>query len=1551
MEDDDFDLAFSLYDRPKTKLVAPSVGFSSRFVTTSTPSDRHQAAPHLNASLRQHAPSAAVPPPTASGAHTFRANYSPPSTFKSPGPAPLNIVQAVPSSMLSSNRPFVLPAKSTHSREPHTRVIQLDTPQAPAKRTSPKKTSSIVTHVQEDIGWFDEDDVLAPVAGISREPKTSAAKKATSRSPASKPRQSNTARNYQTTFAEKEDLNHSISLGAADEVPTLNPDHPTRGSAPECDPEAIRTWEYPSNYEKRDYQFAMVESALFRNSLICLPTGLGKTLIAAVVMYNFYRWFPRGKIIFMAPNRPLVGQQIEACRHIVSIPASDSIAMTGKMSPENRAKNWTSKRIFFVTPEIPQNDIRNGICPAEEICLLVIDEAHRAHGDYAYCEVVRQVNRHTPFFRVMALSATPGADFASIQEVLSNLLISKIELRTEESPDVKPHMHRRVVEEVAVKLDGPTLKARELLKAVISLPISWLQSQQVLYRTKKGDSFTFNRLKTARDDYRANPNMQRKEEFFKANVEARFATAMSLYSGSRLISDYGMGSFKEWLNNQSAKPILEKTSQFFANLIKSSEWQKLSRFVNEEIGDASACRHPKMTKLEGIILDHFQSLSAPADGGDGAEHGAGGIKMDEHGVPETRVMIFAHFRDTVEDIVAMLKKHEPFIRPMVFVGQAKKGLSQKQQGEIVKQFRTGHFNTLVATSIGEEGLDIGEVDLIVCYDVQQSPIRMIQRMGRTGRKRNGRCVMLLTEGSEDGSYKKSKVKGKTMMRNISNSSRFNFYNAAEPNHLLPAGSRPVNKMCHMIPVNDVEPEAEKKARKPRAKKASAKRSGAATAAEDAMMQEEDILTDAKSKEEEDDEDEQSKSPAKKGSDWANFEIEAESDLEDDETVDDEIERILAEQNKAAPARPSPDTFELDDEEQETLPASPKRAQAPQQTPSLSAATASSAPISAPLSRAPITSPPVNHTLRPIPVEAPVVYQEPKPINADHKPAPSPIVEVPSSVAPQRSPFLTPAIAPSPFAKTSTSSIARREPSLSSLRRSPNVLDQSQSLDSSGSLQVPLDDFPLGFLEDPRAHASSSIIPPPPLFSDSAMDSDLGLIPLPPSSLPAFVPAPPTIVDIPGQAPFFVEAPAPSKMMQSPPKSNHLQSSSIAHLTSQRVDSAQIQPQSANTVVSTPKNRPSSSRVIAEDTISPPKRPATASSTDLSNSVLSAEDGLSPGSPQFKRLKRVRSVEDEEELDPEDLEVLSPPIAKRSSEKPLARPDYFKGVKKRKSRFFDEEASLDVDNSDGEPSVEVSGARDEDVPNSQDLAFIASDGESDLSTTGMRAVYAKSLGSPGHLGAGSNRCKPARGVGSLDWLEGGEGLQRKMAEWEAYSDVEASSDGNDISACTVESIGDISDAPLPIINGRFGARPNLPKPSLATREVSNSQTDPVVISSPESSPQLAKPPQRVNTTSPFETRPSFATSTNPMAHPQARTSPPPLGSTAFRSTASAQYAPSAHTLPKANPSTPLSLGKRSTQSAPSQPAPPPRESRVTTADVLELLEGLDSDDLMSTDGVY
>ena len=156
---------------------------------------------------------------------------------------------------------------------------------------------------------------------------------------------------------------------------------------PDFDRQTGRIWIYPTNYEKRDYQYKIVSVALFQNTLVVLPTGLGKTFIAAVVMFNYCRWYPTGKIIFTAPTKPLVAQQMEACSKVMGIRKSEMCEMTGSVSPEERKRLWLEKRVFFLTPQTLNNDLVKSTCPWSKIRCLVIDEAHRALGQHAYCQV------------------------------------------------------------------------------------------------------------------------------------------------------------------------------------------------------------------------------------------------------------------------------------------------------------------------------------------------------------------------------------------------------------------------------------------------------------------------------------------------------------------------------------------------------------------------------------------------------------------------------------------------------------------------------------------------------------------------------------------------------------------------------------------------------------------------------------------------------------------------------------------------------------------------------------------------------------------------------------------------------------------------------------------------------------------------------------------------------------------------------------------------------------------------------------------------------------
>ncbi|KAG2457477.1 FANCM protein, partial [Polypterus senegalus] len=545
----------------------------------------------------------------------------------------------------------------------------------------------------------------------------------------------------------------SLNAPASDTVtaePTWAPSLPS--VLPGFDMTAADVWIYPTNYPVRDYQYSITQTALFNNTLVCLPTGLGKTFIAAVVMYNFYRWYPSGKIVFMAPTKPLVAQQIEACYQVMGIPQQHMAEMTGSTQAADRRQIWRSRRVFFLTPQVMVNDMSREACPATQVKCLVIDEAHKALGNHAYCQVVKELTNCTLQFRILALSATPGSDTKSIQQVISNLLISRIELRSEECPDIQAYSHQRCVEKIVVPL-GDELKAHQAkYLQVLEAFVSRLIRLNVLSR-RDFQSLTKYQLVLARDQMRRNPHPHI-TGLQQGIVEGDFALCISLYHGYELLLQMGLRSLFLFMQGimDGTKGMTRARNELSRNCDFMELYETMKDMFMSTHGVSAAgvekpfiYSHPKLKTLEDVVVEHFKSWARLRD-----QETSGG---NESAV-DTRVMIFSSFRESVQEIAEMLSCHKPLLRVMTFMGQSSsgksvKGFTQKEQLEVVKRFREGGFNTLVSTCVGEEGLDIGEVDLIVCFDAQKSPIRLVQRMGRTGRKRKGRIVIILSEGREE----------------------------------------------------------------------------------------------------------------------------------------------------------------------------------------------------------------------------------------------------------------------------------------------------------------------------------------------------------------------------------------------------------------------------------------------------------------------------------------------------------------------------------------------------------------------------------------------------------------------------------------------------------------------------------------------------------------------------------------------------------------------------------------------------------------------------------
>ena len=538
--------------------------------------------------------------------------------------------------------------------------------------------------------------------------------------------------------------------------------------------DALKTWVYPTNLGTiRDYQFNIIQRGLFHNLLVALPTGLGKTFIAATIMLNWYRWTTESQIVFVAPTKPLVSQQVGACFGIAGIPRSATTMLTGGVQPGLRSEEWKNKRVFFMTPQTLLNDLKNGYADPKKIVLLVVDEAHRATGSYAYVEVVSFLRRFNQSFRVLALTATPGANIDAVQKVIDGLDISRVEIRTENSMDICNYVHQRKIEkrvfqnsdEMEMCMDLYSQALQPLVNQVAGMGAYWSNDP----RTLTPFGCTQAASKWANEAGRhANPGV-------KNMVRTILTLLASIAHGMDLLKFHGMTPFYTKLKDFRDDSHKTK-SKYRKQILDSDAFKKLMTRLDTWVSDENFAGHPKLEYVQECILEHF------VNAGEGPN------------ASQTRIMVFAHFRDSAEEIARILKKHEPMIRPRVFVGQStaknSEGMNQKEQLEVIEKFKAGTYNTLIATSIGEEGLDIGEVDLIVCYDSKASPIRMLQRMGRTGRKREGRIVMLQMQGKEESDADKAKDSYEKMQELIANGSHFTFHDEIS-RRIIPPDVKPV----------------------------------------------------------------------------------------------------------------------------------------------------------------------------------------------------------------------------------------------------------------------------------------------------------------------------------------------------------------------------------------------------------------------------------------------------------------------------------------------------------------------------------------------------------------------------------------------------------------------------------------------------------------------------------------------------------------------------------------------------------------------------------------
>ena len=479
--------------------------------------------------------------------------------------------------------------------------------------------------------------------------------------------------------------------------------------------------------ESRLYQEAILGKAVKDNLLCVLPTGLGKTPIAIVLSVFRLEKCPDSKVLILAPTKPLIEQHFESFKKTIEMPENDFTIVTGMVKPSDRKEYYEQSKIIFATPQTIKNDLESGRIELSDFSLVVFDEAHHSVGDYAYPYIAKVYLENARNPRILGLTASPGGTKEKINEIMKNLGIENVEIRTEEDFDVEPWMKKKEVEWVHVELPQTFSNIRESLRKAYEKRLNNLRkigfSKPVRVVTKR-DLLDLQKqlISSSSGGYR---------KFWGVSLVSQ---AIKIEHALSLIETQGIGSLEKYF-----RKIRSEKAKSSMSLAKDSGIKK-AMLLTIELNE-KGFRHPKISKLCTIVSEQLRQKS------------------------DSKIIIFANYRDMVKEIVKVLSSVEN-AKPVEFMGQ-REGLTQKEQKKRIEDFKSGEYNILVTTSVGEEGIDIPEMGLAVFYEPVPSEIRSIQRRGRVGRTKMGRIIILIAKRTRDEAYywtahKKEKLMKKTL---------------------------------------------------------------------------------------------------------------------------------------------------------------------------------------------------------------------------------------------------------------------------------------------------------------------------------------------------------------------------------------------------------------------------------------------------------------------------------------------------------------------------------------------------------------------------------------------------------------------------------------------------------------------------------------------------------------------------------------------------------------------------------------------------------------------
>ncbi|MFR8878427.1 MAG: DEAD/DEAH box helicase [Methanobrevibacter smithii] len=485
--------------------------------------------------------------------------------------------------------------------------------------------------------------------------------------------------------------------------------------------------------EARLYQQVLAADVLKKgNTMIVAPTALGKTIVATLVAADRLEKVKNSKILVLAPSKPLAIQHESTFKEFLTVPCS---SITGAVKTDERVKRWEESQIICATPQTVESDLLKGRYSLKDVSLVVFDECHHGVGSYSYVYLASRYVKESKFNLILGLTASPGSDKEKIKEVCDNLYIQSIVVKTEEDNDVRPYFNPVAIDWVRVKMSSELEKIKTHVDKALKIRLKGLKNMGVI-RTVSVNKLDILKARGRVQSAIARSVNPKKECFQAISI---LSAVINIQHSQELIETQGVVTFNKYVAR-----LRKKKTKAAKSLIQDPNFGKAIYLARE--AEKHGLEHPKLKKVTDIIKKEL------------GQNGQTKLQSDRYvkdaDQKSSKIMVFTQYRDSLEMIHQKLEKEG--IKSAKFFGQAsrdgEKGLTQKEQKKIIKAFKIGEYDVLLSTSVAEEGIDIPAVDLVILYEPVPSEVRMIQRRGRTGRKRSGRVKVLITNGTRDEGY-------------------------------------------------------------------------------------------------------------------------------------------------------------------------------------------------------------------------------------------------------------------------------------------------------------------------------------------------------------------------------------------------------------------------------------------------------------------------------------------------------------------------------------------------------------------------------------------------------------------------------------------------------------------------------------------------------------------------------------------------------------------------------------------------------------------------------